>query len=334
MNEKKILVTGADGFIGSHLVEHLVKKGYSVKAFVMYNSFNSWGWLDKADPAILKEVEIFQGDIRDPFGVKTALSNCHKVLHLAALIGIPYSYHSPQNYVETNVQGTLNIVQAAKELNIEKVIHTSTSEVYGSAQYVPIDEKHPLQPQSPYSASKIAADQMALSYYYAFGLPVAVLRPFNTYGPRQSARAVIPTIITQIANCQKTIDLGALTPTRDFTYVDDTVDAFAKALEVNEIVGKTINLGTQFEISIGDLVKEIAGLMKPDIQIACDEQRIRPSKSEVDRLLSNNALAKQILDWEPKLHGIQGLREGLANTIEWFLQKGNQAMYKARIYNI
>lgn len=334
MNQKKILVTGADGFIGSHLVEHLVKMGYSVKAFVLYNSFNSWGWLDKTDKKILNEVEIFQGDVRDPFGVKTAMTNCHKVLHLAALIGIPYSYHSPQNYVETNIQGTLNIVQAAKELNVEKVIHTSTSEVYGTAQYAPIDEKHPLQPQSPYSASKIAADQMALSYYYAFGLPVGVLRPFNTFGPRQSARAVIPTIITQIANNHKTIDLGSLTPTRDFTFVEDTVAAFASALEVQEVVGKTINLGTNFEISIGHLVKEIATLMKSDIQIACDEQRMRPSKSEVERLLSNNALAKQILDWQPKRQGLEGLREGLAKTIDWFLQKENQAMYKAGIYNI
>lgn len=334
MSEKKILVTGSDGFIGSHVVENLVKKGYSVKAFVLYNSFNSWGWLDKIEKSILNEIEIFQGDVRDPFGVKTAMSNCHKVLHLAALIGIPYSYHSPQNYVETNIQGTLNIVQAAKELNVEKVIHTSTSEVYGTAQYVPIDEKHPLQPQSPYSASKIAADQMALSYYYSFGLPVTVLRPFNTFGPRQSARAVIPTIITQIANGYKTIDLGSLSPTRDFTYVNDTAEAFVRSLEVNGIEGKTINLGTNFEISVGDLVKEIASLMKSNIEIARDEQRLRPTNSEVERLLSNNALAKELLDWEPKQLGLAGLREGLTQTIQWFLQKENQAMYKAGIYNI
>ncbi|HRE32923.1 MAG TPA: NAD-dependent 4,6-dehydratase LegB [Candidatus Berkiella sp.] len=334
MNKKKILVTGADGFIGSHLVECLVKKGYAVKAFVLYNSFNSWGWLDTIDKSLLTEIEIFQGDVRDPFGVKKAMTDCNKVLHLAALIGIPYSYHSPQNYVETNIQGTLNIVQAAKELNLEKVIHTSTSEVYGTAQYVPIDEKHPLQPQSPYSASKIAADQMALSYYYAFQLPVSIIRPFNTFGPRQSARAVIPTIITQIANGSKTIDLGSLTPTRDFTYVDDTAEAFAKALEANEIVGKTINLGTNFEISIGDLVKEIASLMNTDINITCDEQRLRPSKSEVERLLSNNMMAKELLGWEPKHQALAGLRTGLQKTIEWFLHKDNQAMYKAGIYNI
>lgn len=334
MNEKKILVTGADGFIGSHLVEHLVNNGHKVKAFVLYNSFNSWGWLDKTDKSILNEVEIFQGDVRDPFGVKKAMTGCYSVMHLAALIGIPYSYHSPQNYVETNIQGTLNIVQAAKELNLDKIIHTSTSEVYGTAQYAPIDELHPLQPQSPYSASKIAADQMALSYYYAFQLPVTVIRPFNTFGPRQSARAVIPTIITQIANGQQTIDLGSVTPTRDFTYVEDTARAYAKTLTANDIIGKTLNLGTNFEISIGDLVKEIADLMQSDIQIACDEQRLRPNKSEVERLLSNNTLAKSLLNWEPQRQGLAGLREGLQKTITWFLQKDNQAMYKAGIYNI
>lgn len=334
MSEKKILVTGSDGFIGSHLVEHLVKNGHKVKAFVLYNSFNSWGWLDKADKTILDEVEIFQGDVRDPFGVKKAMTGCHSVMHLAALIGIPYSYHSPQNYVETNIQGTLNIVQAAKELNLDRIIHTSTSEVYGTAQYAPIDESHPLQPQSPYSASKIAADQMALSYYYAFQLPVTVIRPFNTFGPRQSARAVIPTIITQIANGQQTIDLGSVTPTRDFTYVEDTARAYANALTAMDIVGKTINLGTNFEISIGDLVKEIADLMQSNIQIACDEQRLRPNKSEVERLLSNNALARSLLNWEPTRQGLAGLRDGLQKTITWFLQKENQAMYKAGIYNI
>ncbi|MFI4937143.1 MAG: NAD-dependent 4,6-dehydratase LegB [Candidatus Berkiellales bacterium] len=333
MAQEKILVTGADGFIGSHLVEALVRAGHAVKAFVFYNSFNSWGWLDYLNKDVLANVEIFAGDIRDPFGVKKAMQSCNSVLHLAALIGIPYSYHSPQNYVETNIQGTLNIVQAARECEVAKVIHASTSEVYGSAQYVPIDEKHPLQPQSPYSASKIAADQIALSYFYAFNLPVTIIRPFNTYGPRQSARAVIPTIITQLTQGVKQIKLGALTPTRDFTYIDDTVRAFMLALQT-KVVGKTIHLGSNFEIAIGDLAKLIAELMKVDIQIQVEEQRLRPQDSEVERLWSNNTLAKELLDWQLSETGINGLKNGLKKTIEWFTQSENQKMYKSGIYNL
>ncbi|MGE4348913.1 MAG: NAD-dependent 4,6-dehydratase LegB [Candidatus Berkiella sp.] len=334
MKNNKILVTGADGFIGSHLVENLVKQGYNVKAFVLYNSFNSWGWLDSLEKSILKEVEIFTGDIRDPFGVRQAMQSCQVVMHLAALIGIPYSYHSPQNYVETNISGTLNLIQAARELNIEKFFHTSTSEVYGSAQYVPIDEKHPLQPQSPYSASKIAADQMALSYYYSFGVPVTVIRPFNTYGPRQSARALIPTIITQITQGIKEIKLGSLEPTRDFTFVTDTVLAYIKALQAKNIEGMTMNLGTGFEISVSNLVQLIAKLMNQNINIIQDPQRIRPEKSEVDRLLSDNTVAKTQLEWHPCYTGQQGLESGLKETIEWFSDHTHQQKYKAEVYNI
>ncbi len=333
MNKPKILVTGAGGFIGSHLTECLVKQGYQVKAFVEYNSFNSWGWLDHVNKEILNEVEIFSGDIRDPFGVKKAMQSCNKVLHLAALIGIPYSYHSPESYLETNIKGTLNIVQAARELEIEKVIHTSTSEVYGSAQYVPIDEKHPLQPQSPYSASKIAADQIAMSYFHAFDLPVSILRPFNTYGPRQSARAIIPATITQISQGLKEIQLGSLEPTRDFTYVTDTANGFIKALEATDIVGKTINLGANFEISIASLVQLIAQIMQADIQVVADPARLRPKNSEVERLWSDNTLAKKCLNWSPVLSDIDGLRKGLEKTIEWF-KSCHQTMYKAGIYNI
>lgn len=334
MSKNKILVTGADGFIGSHLTEHLIREGFQVKAFVHYNSFNSWGWLDHSPSDILKEVEIFSGDIRDPFGVNKAMQSCNKVLHLAALIGIPYSYHSPESYLETNVKGTLNVVQAARDLNIERVIHTSTSEVYGSAQYVPIDEKHPLQPQSPYSATKIAADQLAMSYYYAFELPVSIVRPFNTYGPRQSARAVIPTVITQISQGIKDIKLGSLEPTRDFTYVEDTVRAFAKALDAQEIIGKTINLGTNFEISIANIVQLIAKIMQADINIVQDQQRVRPAMSEVDRLWSDNSLAKKLLSWTPEYSEMTGLQKGLEKTIQWFLNENNQKMYKSGIYNL
>ena len=332
MIETKVLVTGANGFIGSHLSEALVKAGYKVKAFVEYNSFSSYGWLDHLENDVLKEIEIFAGDVRDPFGVKKAMESCDVVMHLAALIGIPYSYHSPQSYVETNIKGTLNIVQAARDLGVQKVIHTSTSEVYGSAQYVPIDEKHPLQPQSPYSASKIAADQMALSYYHAFELPVCVLRPFNTYGPRQSARAVIPTTISQINHGIKEIKLGSLEPTRDFTYVTDTASAFIKAIHAPEIIGKTINLGANYEISIASLVQMIADLMQADVKVIADPQRMRPVKSEVERLWSDNTLAKNLLNWAPNLNGIEGLKKGLENTIAWFLN--NQHLYKPEVYNI
>ncbi len=334
MSNKKILVTGAGGFIGSHVTECLVKQGYKVKAFVEYNSFNSWGWLDFVSKDILSEVEIFSGDVRDPFGVKKAMESCSKVLHLAALIGIPYSYHSPESYLETNVKGTLNIVQAARDLGIERVIHTSTSEVYGTAQYVPIDEKHPLQPQSPYSASKIAADQMALSYYHSFELPVSIIRPFNTYGPRQSARAIIPTVITQISHGMNEIKLGSLEPTRDFTYVLDTAEAFVKALDAPDIIGKTINLGTNFEISIASLVQMIAKIMNADINVIADTERVRPKNSEVERLWSDNTLAKKLLEWKPQFSDTEGLRKGLEKTIAWFSDPINQKMYKPGIYNL
>ncbi len=334
MSNKKILVTGAGGFIGSHVTECLIKEGYKVKAFVEYNSFNSWGWLDFVSKDILSEVEIFSGDVRDPFGVKKAMESCSNVLHLAALIGIPYSYHSPESYLETNVKGTLNIVQAARDLGIERVIHTSTSEVYGTAQYVPIDEKHPLQPQSPYSASKIAADQIALSYYHSFDLPVSIIRPFNTYGPRQSARAIIPTVITQITQGMKEIKLGSLEPTRDFTYVVDTANAFVKALDAPNIIGKTINLGTNFEISIASLVQMIAKIMNADISVVADTERVRPKNSEVERLWSDNTLAKKLLEWQPQFSDTDGLRKGLEKTIHWFSDPANQKMYKPGIYNL
>lgn len=330
----KILVTGAGGFIGSHLTEKLIQAGFSVKAFVEYNSFGSWGWLDYLDKAILNEIEIFSGDIRDPFGVKKSMESCHKVLHLAALIGIPYSYHSPESYLQTNVKGSLNIVQAARECNIEQVIHTSTSEVYGTAQYVPIDEKHPLQPQSPYSASKIAADQMVLSYYYAFGVPVTIMRPFNTYGPRQSARAVIPTIITQINQGVTEIQLGSLEPTRDFTYVEDTVNAYLLALGAKNIIGKTLNLGINHEISIGQLVNVIAKLMQREVKPVSDSQRLRPTTSEVERLRSDNTQAKTLLNWQIEYDQDEGLAKGLKKTIDWFLSFENQKMYKHGIYHV
>ena len=334
MNNKRVLVTGADGFIGSHLVEQLVESGYEVKAFVQYNSFNSWGWLDKISERTKKEIEVFSGDVRDPFGVKKAMTSCHAVMHLAALIGIPYSYHSPENYLETNVKGTLNIVQAARELGIEKVIHTSTSEVYGSAKYVPIDEAHPLQPQSPYSATKIAADQIALSYYNAFNLPVTIIRPFNTYGPRQSLRAVIPTIITQLLNNAKEIQLGDVTPTRDFTYVTDTAKAFICALTAEQIEGQTINLGINYDISIGHLCDLICDLMGKKIKVTLDAQRIRPEKSEVMRLCSDNSKAKELLNWQPNYTNIDGLKAGLEKTIEWFSNPENNKDLKFGIYNI
>ncbi len=331
---KKILVTGADGFIGSHLVETLVRSGYSVRAFVLYNSFNSWGWLDEADEQIKKSVEIFAGDVRDPHGVKQACQGCDIILHLAALIGIPYSYHSPDTYVDTNIKGTLNILQAARELNISRVVVTSTSEVYGTANYVPIDEKHPLQPQSPYSATKIAADQLALSYYYSFELPVTIARPFNTYGPRQSARAVIPTIISQIANGAREIKLGSLSPTRDFNFVQDTVDGMIAIATTSGLEGEVINLGSNYEISIGDLVKTIAQLMQQDIKIQADEQRIRPKDSEVERLWADNSKALKLLSWQPSFSGLNGLQAGLQQTIHWLSQAENLQRYKADQYNV
>lgn len=334
LKSKKILVTGADGFIGSHLVEELVRQGYNARAFVLYNSFNSWGWLDHSPKEIKGDIEVFAGDIRDPYGVKEAMKGCDIVLHLAALIAIPYSYHSPDTYIDTNVKGTLNIVQAARELGVEKVVHTSTSEVYGTAQFVPITEEHPLQGQSPYSASKIGADQIAMSFYTSFGTPVATIRPFNTYGPRQSARAVIPTIITQIANGRRKIKLGSITPTRDFNYVKDTVGGFIAVAESNKSLGQVINIGSNYEISVGDTVKLISEVMGVDIEIETDDQRLRPEKSEVERLWAANAKAKQLLGWEPFYGGRDGFKRGLQETIEWFTNKENLNKYKADVYNI
>ena len=334
MNMEKILVTGADGFIGSHLTEQLVREGYDVKAFVLYNSFNSWGWLDESPADIKKELEVFAGDIRDAHGVKTAMEGCDAVLNLAALIAIPYSYHSPDTYVDTNVKGALNVVQAARELGIEKVVQTSTSEVYGTAQFVPITEEHPLQGQSPYSASKIGADQIALSFYRSFGTPVALIRPFNTYGPRQSARAVIPTIITQLLNGKRKIKLGALSPTRDFNYVKDTVQGFISVMNSPKSIGEVINIGSNFEVSIGDTAKIIAEAMDVEIEIETDEVRLRPEKSEVNRLWADNSKAKELLGWEPKYGGRDGFKRGLKETIDWFADKENLKKYKADVYNI
>ena len=331
---KKVLVTGADGFIGSHLTEQLVQQGYNVRAFVNYNSFNSWGWLDQSPKEITKNIEVFAGDVRDPHGVKEAMKGCTHVLNLAALIAIPYSYHSPDTYVDTNIKGTLNIVQAARELGVEKVVHTSTSEVYGTALYVPIDEEHPLQGQSPYSASKIGADQMALSFYRSFDTPVAIIRPFNTYGPRQSARAVIPTIITQLAAGKEKIKLGAISPTRDFNYVMDTVSGFISVMNSEKSIGEVINIGSNYEVSIGDTAKMIAEVMGKKVEIQTDEVRLRPEKSEVNRLWADNQKAKQLLGWEPQYGGVEGFKRGLQETAEWFSNPKNLAQYKADEYNI
>ena len=329
-----VLVTGADGFIGSHLTEALVRAGHKVRASVYYNSFNSWGWLDQCDPEVKGNFEVFAGDIRDPHGVKVAMKGCDEVLHLAALIAIPYSYHSPDTYLDTNVRGTLNVLQAARELGVRRVIHTSTSEVYGTAKFVPITEDHPLQGQSPYSASKIGADQFALSFFTSFGTPVTVVRPFNTYGPRQSARAVIPTIITQIAGGQRHIKLGALHPTRDFNYVADTVAGFLAALRTDRGAGEVVNLGSNFEVSIGDTARIIAEVMGADIEIVTDDQRLRPEKSEVDRLWASNAKAAELLGWQPGYAGLDGFRRGLAETAEWFLSHQHLNFYKTDLYNI
>lgn len=331
---KKILVTGADGFIGSHLVEELVRSGHEVKAFVLYNSFNSWGWLDHTDQSIKQSLDVFAGDIRDPYGVRAAVKGCDIILHLAALIAIPYSYHSPDTYVDVNIRGTLNIVQAARDFSVEQVVHTSTSEVYGTALYVPIDEDHPLQGQSPYSATKIGADQMALSFYRSFGTPVTVLRPFNTYGPRQSARAVIPTIITQIGNGARQIKLGSLHPTRDFNYVMDTVRAFLAVAGCESTVGEVINAGSSFEISIGETAKLIAEVMGADIEIVTDDERIRPELSEVERLFASNEKLRNLTGWRPEFADIEGFRRGLASTIEWFANPENLKLYKADRYNL
>jgi dTDP-glucose 4,6-dehydratase len=330
----KILVTGADGFIGSHLTEALVRAGHDVRAFVLYNSFNSWGWLDYCAPDVKGKFEVFAGDIRDPNGVRTAVKDCDAVVHLAALIAIPYSYHSPDTYVDTNIKGTLNVVQAARDLGVSKVIHTSTSEVYGTAKFVPITEDHSLQGQSPYSATKIGADQIAMSFYTSFSTPVMILRPFNTYGPRQSARAVIPTIITQIATGARKIRLGAVHPTRDFNYVADTVAGFIAALTSKKGTGEVINVGSSYEIAIGDTARMIAEVMNAHIEIVSDEQRLRPEKSEVERLWASNAKAKVLLGWQPNYSGPEGLRRGLTETVAWFREHGNLSRYKADLYNV
>ena len=330
----RILVTGADGFIGSHLTEALVRAGYDVRAFVLYNSFNSWGWLDHCGADVKGKFEVFAGDIRDSNGVRTAMKDCDAVLHLAALIAIPYSYHSPDTYIDTNIKGTLNIVQAARDLSISKVVHTSTSEVYGTARFMPITEDHPLQGQSPYSASKIGADQVAMSFYTSFDTPVTILRPFNTYGPRQSARAVIPTIITQIANGEKKIKLGALSPTRDFNYVCDTVAGFVAALKSEKSVGEMINIGSNFEVSIGDTAYAIAKVMGVEIEIILDEQRLRPEKSEVERLWASNEKAGELLGWRPKYAGVEGFHRGLQETVAWFSKHSHLGSYKSEIYNL
>lgn len=324
----KILVTGSEGFIGSHLVEELVKQGYEVKAFVLYNSFNTWGWLDTLSQETMEHVEVFTGDVRDPNGVYEAMRGCSAVFHLAALIAIPFSYHSPDAYVDTNIKGTLNILQAARKLDLDRVLVTSTSEVYGTAQYVPIDEKHPYQGQSPYSATKIGADRLAESFYRSFDLPVTIVRPFNTYGPRQSARAVIPTIITQLLAGKTEIKLGALSPTRDFNYVKDTANGFIKMYESDKTIGEEINIATQQEISIGELAEELIRQINPAAQIICDEERLRPSKSEVNRLLGSNKKILRLTDWQPQYTFEQGLAETIA-----FL-KDNMDKYKVDIYNI
>ena len=311
-----------------------MRAGHEVRAFIFYNSFGHWGWLDNSPAEIRDQLDVFAGDIRDPHGVRKAMQGCDTVLHLAALIGIPYSYHSPDAYVDTNIRGTLNIVQAARELSVEKVVHTSTSEVYGTARYVPIDEAHPLQGQSPYSATKIGADQIALSFHRSFGTPVTVIRPFNTFGPRQSARAVIPTVITQIAAGERRIKLGSLSPTRDFSYVLDTVHGFVKVAEESAAIGEIINIGSNFEISIGDTAALIAELMQADIEIVSDDQRIRPADSEVERLWADNSRARELLDWHPTFGGIDGFRRALAETIDWFTQADNLQNYKHQHYNI
>lgn len=324
----KILVTGADGFIGSHLTEELVHAGHEVRAFVLYNSFNTWGWLDTLSPEVMENVEVFTGDVRDSNGVKESMKGCDAVFHLAALIAIPYSYHSPDTYVDTNIKGTLNVLQAARDLGTGRVLVTSTSEVYGTAQYVPIDESHPYQGQSPYSATKIGADRLAESFYRSFDLPVSIVRPFNTYGPRQSARAVIPTIITQLLAGKEEIKLGSLTPTRDFNYVKDTANGFIKIFESDKTIGEEINIATQQEISIGQLAEELIRQINPRAQIVCEEERLRPEKSEVNRLLGSNEKILKLTEWKPQFT----FEEGLAETIAFL--KDNMDKYKVDIYNI
>jgi NAD dependent epimerase/dehydratase len=327
---KRVLITGADGFIGSHLVEELLNEGCKVKAFVYYNSFNSWGWLDTLPKNILTQIEIFAGDVRDPNGVREAVKGVDVIFHLAALIAIPFSYHSPDSYIDTNVKGTLNIVQAAKDLGVERVLVTSTSEVYGTAQYIPIDENHARQPQSPYSASKIGADCIAESFYKSFNLPLTIVRPFNTYGPRQSARAVIPTIITQLLNGSEEIKLGDIIPTRDLLFVKDTAKGFVEIAKSDTLIGQDCNIATQSEISIGDLAQELINQINPKAKIVTDEQRMRPENSEVFRLYGSNQKIQEHTNWKQSY----SLSEGLAETIKWFRDTENLGRYKADIYNI
>jgi len=330
LKNKKVLVTGSDGFIGSHLVECLVEEGCKVKAFVYYNSFNNWGWLDTLSKKTLNKIEIFTGDVRDTNGVREAVKGMDIVFHLAALIGIPYSYHSPDSYVDTNIKGTLNVLQAARDSGCEKILVTSTSEVYGTAKYAPIDENHPYQGQSPYSATKIGADRIAESFYRSFNLPVTIVRPFNTYGPRQSARAIIPTIITQLLNGKKEIKLGSLHPTRDFTFVKDAVSGFIEIAKSDKTVGEEINIAAQSEISIGDLANKLISLINPGAKIFEEEKRLRPKNSEVERLLGSNEKIKRLTDWEPTY----SIDNGLKTTIEWFKDANNLKEYKSDIYNV
>jgi NAD dependent epimerase/dehydratase len=330
LKNAKALVTGADGFIGSHLVEELIAQGVKVKAFVYYNSFNKWGWIDSLEKNIQNEIEIFSGDIRDAYNVKKAMEDCNMVFHLAALIAIPHSYYSPESYVETNVKGALNVLQAARELRVEKILVTSTSEIYGTALYTPIDEKHPKQGQSPYSATKIGADAIAESFYRSFNLPVTIVRPFNTYGPRQSARAVIPNIIIQLLNKAKEIKLGSLHPTRDLVFVKDTVNGFIEIAQSETLIGEEINIATRTEISIGNLAEKIIDLLGSNATIVCEQQRVRPEKSEVERLLGDNKKIKQHTKWLQQY----SIDEGLRHTIEWFKKKENLLHYKADIYNV
>ena len=330
MSNKSVLVTGADGFIGSHLTEFLVEQGYRVRAFVLYNSFNSYGWLDTIPAHIKKEIEFFSGDVRDPNGMRVAMEGIDTVYHLAALIAIPYSYHSPDNYVDVNIKGTLNVLQAGRLLNTERILVTSTSEVYGTAQYVPIDEKHPFQGQSPYSATKIGADRIAESFYRSFEMPITIVRPFNTFGPRQSARAVIPTIITQLLNGEKEIKLGDITPTRDLLYVKDTVRGFHEIAKADKTIGEEVNIATQSEITVGDLAQKLIDQILPEARIVTEEQRMRPDKSEVRRLFGSNQKIQQLTDWKQQYSLDQGLQE----TIDWFRQPENLRQYKHDIYNI
>lgn len=327
---KRVLITGADGFIGSHLTEGLLQEAGSVKAFVYYNSFNKWGWIDSFQKEVQREIEIFSGDIRDSYGIKKAMGNCDVVFHLAALIAIPYSYYSPESYIQTNIQGTLNILQAAKELSAEKILITSTSETYGTALYAPIDEKHPKQAQSPYSATKIGADAIAESYFRSFNLPVTIVRPFNTYGPRQSARAVIPSIIIQLLNNKKEIRLGSLHPTRDLVFVKDTVQGFIEIAKSDTLIGEEVNIATGKEISVGDLVQKIISLSGAEASVTTEEQRIRPAKSEVERLLGSNEKLLRHTNWQQQY----SIDEGLQQTIEWFSKENNLLQYKADIYNV